>query len=520
MAASLSRSYAGPKSSRLTAVTGESAPHLTIFTIVLLLLLYGYEIFNFSLSPDEELYGYVYEHNWWLAAIAQGRWGMGLLDRVFPPLGNIPVLATGLFCASLGVSACVLARLLFRNHSAQLAFVGIFVSSPLWPHLAEFNITSWQIGIGCVLVTLSLLLMLLETRLGDIGAACILVFAIGIYESFCAWFVVLICIRHLSVLLGTAPINGTEARPRFPWLRSGLVCLAGLLGYLAVRHLLLAAFSLKLTYVQDFVRLGEFTTTPSAAVAQTLQRSWNMLSGSDPVFLDHGYILMLLPLLGLLIVVGGLLWRGPLKISERLLAGALLTAAVLAALSLVVVSAGTIPSRALTSLVPINAFLAAVTFSKGSRFEKLLYGALAAALFVSIWVNVSLFYTDHIARERDQVLAVRIMTRVDNILPNPPPGRIPFIVVGAVPAKPAGPFRRLEVFGDSFFDSSHEGGNPWRVAAYLRILGIDTLEPRLLEHIDPSYHPQIRTMPVWPAAGSVAMVNGVLVIKLGPLPPA
>jgi hypothetical protein len=519
MAASQSRSPTSPNSSRLTAVLGESAPHLTLFTIILLLLLYGYEIFNFSLSPDEELYGYVYEHNWWLAAIAQGRWGMSLLDRVFPTMGNIPVLPTVVFCAGLGVSGCVLARVLVRNHSAQLAFVGIFVSSPLWPHLAEFNITSWQIGIGFVLLTLSLLFMLADTRLGDIGAACLLVYAIGIYESFFAWFVVLICLRHLSVLLGTAPI-GTEERPRFPWLRSGLVGLAGILGYLAVRHLLIAAFSLKLNYVQNFVRLEEFTTVPSAAVARTLKRSLNLLIGSDPVFLGHGNILMLLPLLGLLIVVGSLLWRGPLKISARLLAGALLTAAFVAALSLVVVSAGTIPSRALTSLIPINAFLAAVTFSKGGRFEKLLYGALAAALFVSIWVSVSLFYTDHIARQRDQVLAVRIMTRVDNILPNPPPGRIPFIVVGAVPVQSAGPFRKLDVFGDSFFDSSHEGGNPWRVAAYLRTLGIDTLEPRLLEHLDGSYRPQVEAMPVWPAAGSVAMINDVLVIKLGPLPPA
>lgn len=520
MAASLSRSSDRPNSSGLTAVIGDSAPHLTLFTIILLLLIYGYEIFNFSLSPDEELYGYVYEHSWWTAAIAQGRWGMGLLDRVLPPLGNIPVLPTLIFCAGLGVSGCVLARVLFRNHSAQLAFVGIFVSSPIWPHLVEFNITSWQIGIGFVLVTLSLLFMLAETRLGDIVAACLLVFAIGIYESFFAWFVVLICLRHLSVLLGTSPIDETEARPRFPWLRSGLVGLAGILGYLAVRHLLIAAFSLKLNYVQNFVRIEEFTTVGSAAVARTLKRSLNLLIGADPVFLGHGYILMLLPLLGLLIVVGFLLWRGPLKISERLLAGALLTAAFVAALSLVVVSAGTIPSRALTSLIPINAFLAAVTFSKGRRFEKLLYGALAAALFISIWGSVSLFYTDHIARQRDQVLAVRIMTRVDNILPNPPPGRIPFIVVGAVPVQSAGPFRKLDVFGDSFFDQSHEGGNPWRVAAYLRILGIDNLEPRLLEHVDPSYHPQIRTMPIWPAAGSVAMVNGVLVIKLGPLPPA
>jgi hypothetical protein len=195
----------------------------------------------------------------------------------------------------------------------------------------------------------------------------------------------------------------------------------------------------------------------------------------------------------------------------------LLIAAVMLSLSLLVVSAGGVPTRALTSWIPISAFLAGVAFSSvNGRFEKLLYAALGAALLISIWVSVGLFYTDHLARERDELLAARIMTRVDNVLPNPPPGKIPFVVVGAVPAKAAGPFRKLEIFGDSFFDSTHEGGNPWRMGAYLRILGIDTLEPHSLEEAAP-YRPTIEAMPVWPAAGSVAMVDRFLVIKLGPL---
>lgn len=516
MATSGSRSSANSGFSKLTAAIGPSAPYLTIFTICLLLLLYGYEIFNFSLSPDEELFLSGYEIDWWLLAISQGRWGLGLFARVFPPLGNIPVLAPVLFCASLGVSACVLARMLFRKHSAQFAFVGIFVSYPMWPHLAEFNISSWIIGLGCVLVTLALLLFIAERRLADILAACLLSVATGIYESLYVWFLVVLCIRHLSFLLGTASDSATKARPRFPWLRTCLVAVGAMLGYLAMRRLLLTAFSLKLTYVQGFVRLEEFRTAPAAALAQTFQRCWNLISGADPIFLGYGYILALLPLLGLLILVVRLLWREPLKPSQRLLGGAIFVGALLLAWSPLVVSAGTVPSRALIAWIPISAFLAGLALSFSGRFEKPLYGALAVALFFSVWVTVSLFYTDHLARQRDQFLAARIMTRIDNLVPNPPPGKIPFVVVGAVPWKTDASFRKLEIFGDSFFDRSHEGGNPWRIAAYLRTLGVDTLEPHLLSELDP-YRPAIAAMPVWPAAGSVAMVNGIIVIKLAPV---
>ena len=86
----------------------------------------------------------------------------------------------------------MLARVLFRKHSAQWAFVGIFVSSPLWPHLAEFNISSWCAGIGCVLLTFALLFFISERRFGDIWAGCLLAVATGIYESLYVWFLVLL----------------------------------------------------------------------------------------------------------------------------------------------------------------------------------------------------------------------------------------------------------------------------------------------------------------------------------------
>jgi hypothetical protein len=512
MPSSPSRSSANSSVSRLPAVIGPSAPHLALFTVGLLLLLYGYEIFNFSLSVDEEV------HSKRLAlrgGIGQGRWAIGVLAHVFPPLGSMPMLSTVLFCAGLGLTACILARVLFRRHAAQWAFAGIFVSSPLWPHIAEFNTISWGFGIGCVLLTFALLLTLAERRFGDIGAACLLAFATGIYQSFYAWFLVLLCIRHLSVLLGAAPVNQTKADEEFPWLRSGLVAAGGLLGYLAVARLLLAAFSLQLSYVQGYVRLAEFSTGPVPAFRQTLHRGWNLLTGADPIYLGYGHIVTLLPLLGLLIVVIRLLGRSRLRPSQRLLGGASLVAGLLIALSPILVSAGTAPARSLISWIPFGAFLAGATLSNKSRFEKPLYCLLAAALFLSIWVSVSLFYIDHIARQRDLLLAARIMARVDQIKPDPPPGRIPFVVIGAPPTR-AGALPKTEIFGYSFFE--YDNGNPNRISAYLHLLGVDTLEPHLMKDVAP-LRPVIEAMPVWPAPGSIAMVNGMLIIKLGPLPP-
>ncbi len=506
------RSSARLTSSGLTSFIGPSAPHLAIFTAFLLLLLYGYEIFNFSLSIDEEVF--THQGTLW-ASIGQGRWGIGILSRLFPPMGYLPMLSTALFCAGLGVSGCILARVLFRSHSAQWAFAGFFVSSPLWPHLAEFNVLSWGVGLGCVMLVLCLLLTLAEHRLGHILAVGLLAFAIGIYQNLFVWFPLFLCIRYLSVQLGLAPAAPTDQHWRLPWLRGGVIALGGMLGYSATESLLLKMFAMRLAYVQDFIRLSEFKMSPALAISHTLHRSWDLIGGGDPIYLGYGRALTLLPLLGFLIVIGHLLWGGSLTKSQRLMAGASLGAALAFALSPIVVAAGGIPARVFITWVPLSAFLAGITLSYKSLFEKPLLGLMAVALFISIWVSVSLFYSDHVARQRDEILTARIIARVDQVAPVSPPHRIPFVVVAPAPASQIEQVHKVEVFGTSFFE--HGNGDPYRIAAYLRVLGIDTLEPTTMAALA-EQHAIVEDMPVWPAPGSVAIVNGILVIKLGPLP--
>ena len=513
MPISLNRASASPRSSGLTALLGPSAPHLVTFTICLLLLLYGYEIFNFSLSIDEEVYQ---QQNALWASVAQGRWAIGLLHRLFPPMGSIPMLATVLFCCGLGVSAYVLARVLFRSHAAQWAFAGILVASPVWPHIAQFNPLSWAVGVSCILLTIIFLLTFSESRFNVVLAAGLMAVAIGIYQTFLMWYLVLICIRLLSVLIGTAPADPTGAQARFPWLRTGLIAGGGVLTYVAIEVLFLTVFSVKLAYIQEFVRVGEFTRTPAHAIYYTLRRTWDLALGGDPIYLGYGYFLVLLPVLGFLIVAVRLLWGSEsVRLPQRLWGGASLVAAVLLGISPILVAAGAIPPRTVIPWIPVNAFLAGIAFAYRTRLDKLLYVTLAAALFVSIWISVSFFYTDHLARQRDEFLSARIMARVDQLVPDPPSSRIPFVVVSAAPPTPdIESFHEVEVFGASFYDWDL---NPVRVAAYLRTLGVDTLEPRGIADIEP-YRAAIEALPVWPAAGSVALVNGILVIKLGPMP--
>lgn len=489
----------------------DSQPGLIGFTSVLLVLLYGYEIFNFSLSIDEEL---VSDFTWWKMYIEHGSWSNGVLTRVLPTVGNVPMLATVIFCVGLGFSACVLARLFFVNQAAQFAFVSIFVSSPFWPHLAEFNISSWGTGFGLSLLALSLLLFYSNMRFRYLLAVLSLMIACGFAQTFAVLFLTAVCLHQLAVLIEASPIRSTK----FVWVRGGFITAAALGGYLVVQLILLRVLSLRLVHVQMYFGPRRFMMSPGETTYTVIRSIGGVLSGVHPAFFGYGKLFVLLPLLGALLLLAKILYVAPLTRSKQILAVVLCVVVLLLGLSPIIVTGAVTPVRILYTLTPIYAFLTAVTFLTDSKLLKPLYLALGLTLFVSVWVSVSLFYTDHLVRQRDQVLAVRIMARVDQVVPNPQ-SRIPFVLVGAPPATSDGPFRKLEVFGDSYFDTNHEHGNPFRLAAYLKSLGIDTLEPHPFGDAA-RYRSTIEGMPVWPASGSIAIVNGFLVIKLGKtLPP-
>ncbi len=57
---------------------------LFLVSLACSLLCFGYELFNFSFSIDEELAAYQHNEDYWKAWLGQGRWGMGLLVFLLP----------------------------------------------------------------------------------------------------------------------------------------------------------------------------------------------------------------------------------------------------------------------------------------------------------------------------------------------------------------------------------------------------------------------------------------------------
>jgi len=123
--------------------------YLLKWAITICLLTFGFELTHFTLSIDEEIHSF--DPQIWRVWLAQGRWGMAGLTYFLPyQISTLPFLATAIFCAGLSISSVLLATKLMTHRIAQILFVSLTVSCPIWPHLVEFNTISAGIGLGLV----------------------------------------------------------------------------------------------------------------------------------------------------------------------------------------------------------------------------------------------------------------------------------------------------------------------------------------------------------------------------------
>jgi hypothetical protein len=97
---------------------------VALFSIVAIAA-YGFELFNLNLTIDEELHAFWSQANAW---IAQGRWGMFLLNRFLIPYPIVPFVP--LFVALVFHVAAVLILLCAWGVESKLQEVAVGTRSP------------------------------------------------------------------------------------------------------------------------------------------------------------------------------------------------------------------------------------------------------------------------------------------------------------------------------------------------------------------------------------------------------
>jgi hypothetical protein len=497
-------------SQRFVLPPSASTPHEVLLAAVAaaiagILLFHGYEIFNFTLSIDEEV-NLAGEDLY--ANIQQGRWGQALRILLLLPDTTAPVVSVGIGLALYGAAFVLLIRQLGIRHWASVAVAApIFFGFPTLVQTIAFADLALALGIGALFIVLAL--RSAETLSGfGIGLATILVaLAVSLYQSL-LFLAIVVFVADLVRRSCSRIQLDRDALQRMA-IYAGII-LAGVLLYAVVNALLLKALDLQLIYVDQFANpelLG------IAALRATIAEAASLYSGDSSTFLHlNGYYQILIASSGIALVLGTCsLARSSPRMA--LVIALLLIAILLAPFLQHPLAGGKLPYRTLLAL-PVAVGLMALFAAETSpiRFRNWLLVPLAALVAIQFaWISNRQYYAGHWALERDKAVAAEIVSRIQAFHP----GKRNYLiaVIGKLEPVPS-PLARFVTYstvGASFFE--WDGGNAARIAGLLNLLS----ETKFAMPHPVLYRQAFEaavTMPSWPADGSIAPMGNVMIVKL------
>jgi hypothetical protein len=466
---------------------------------------------NFSLSIDEEVASFTANDS--LVWISQGRWGMALFHWILPNSSAIPLISTLIFVFACSSASLIFASLVVEDRYEALIFSGFFVTSPVWLHIIEFNTLAAGAGVGLFSAAVGALHMRNMRISSAISAGVYVGFSIAIYQA----LVVVYVLSCIAILFPGSFFwyRKNCSRPLASWRHLGLVAISivvAFIFYLVAQRAFMTLTHQRSAYIDSWIQLGELRLDFYSTAKRIFNQMFGMLLGADSTYLGWGRPLLILPaagfLYGLFLVISQTLSRPARALISLFSFGGMFAAASI----LIIMSAGKIPTRALVGFPLLFALLALNGYRLGNGLFRLpQWAAFGYAMLISGWIGASLFYADNVARERDRVLVTRLAATIDSIGQPIFGKKIPFVLVGSRVFSDEEVARHVQIFGSSFFE--HDGGNPYRVAAYFKLLGIDNLSPLPITAVGDKLS-IIDEMPVWPEPGSIAVVGSVVVVKL------
>ncbi len=474
-----------------------AASRSAVFFPVLLciaLFTYGFEIFGFHLTIDEEVHAdFVGGIPSWLN---QGRWSMAALS-FFIPSTVVPTVSPmlGIALSMLGWWLLV-AKGLNLGDDKSLWAVALAITVPTYAFSVTFSTLAYGLGAANLCLAafahyalkLEIRSLLLSSLFGAI--------AIGIYQPY-----LFALIPVALVLIYRQPDDAQGAIAK-----SAIAALIGAaIAYLAIDYLARFVFGSNLQYVGKFVDIEGFFRSPLARIGRNAAA---IVSLDAHKFGLHSPALLATcsaVLLALLASHKGQSLRAWL-VGISLLAGVLLTPIVADAIAV-----DGAPMRSVVYYPVIVCLLVALALNRtGASFRLGIYVVTIFAIIGNATIANRLFGASEMAYEFDKGLArdVLLETRRQNLVTTDYQ-ILTTEVVGTKSWPESRIMPRRETFGASFFE--WEGGNRFRVAAFLRLAGVtavgagDDLRVKVVA--------KAMTMPSWPNTGWVALDQGVLIIK-------
>ena len=476
-----------------------------LFALVVILCSFSYELFNQTLSIDDELWIWaaVPNHDW----IRQGRWGMFLVNCIFvnPCIPFFSLFTTLLFHA---VAFLVIVGGLAEQTRCRFLLFPLFATASIFYFAYTFNslLPGLGIAIFCAAVAVRLAYASSPRWYLLLPAMVLGAFSIGCYQALLN-LLLFLCIFFLIRDLIILPKNWSAI------LRQCLHFLLFGIGVLGIYYagnkvaMILSGNTDQLYLAQYSVQFPVFQNPGS--FFRFVWRSYygaNKIYGVD-LFLQGGLFVGCVVIVACRILFLRTSWwrKGMALVGSALL--------VLAPFFLTLI----LNFRELRGLFCLGwaislLFLLAWRFS-ASPLRVLLAGVAVLCIFQYLWFNNKLAYSNKLSWERDKTLAIRILTRIDELpIHNLVPHDTPLMIVGEPDVQGFAqetPFHRVGTIGRSIFN--HDGGVTGRIEKLFSLCG-NNLFRQAGKAERQNVIERAVALPHFPEPGSVALIDGVVVV--------
>lgn len=477
-------------------------PYFVLAAVVF--LSYGYEIFNFNLTIDEEIHAI--NSGKWNEWITQGRWGMALLNYVLLPNPITPVVSM-----FLGVIGTVLGLMFFIKDSFKISrqdVIGITALAITTPTLAfTFTFSTLAYGAGCAFLAISISNSLIYRGawLGDLLACLLAAFAISIYQTF-----VFVLVMFVLVHVWRAHAESNSSNITI-YKHLAIYVFGSLLIYFLFNLLALKVASLDIKYVGQFIDLKGFIQNPLQKSLASAERVLDVLRLHPGLFGIRSVWLSVVLLVSITFSFAyPLLNKDYYKLLHAI---AILVAVLIIIVFADAIAPGGAPLRSVIYIPVAIAIIVGVAFGIiGVIGRRVLMTLFLLTIVGNSMINNHLFASSTSTEFRDKMLAQMIIDEVRKLDPAKADYTVIKVeVIGTRMWPVTGIQSKTNTFGASFFE--WDGGNRYRIAAYLKLNGLAAIGATEEERVR-AYVKQ-KTMPPWPYAGWIALSEDVLILKFG-----
>jgi hypothetical protein len=472
---------------------------------VAILFFHGFEIFNFTLSIDEELNLGGEDI---LLNIQQGRWGQALRILLLMPDTTAPVVSIGGGLMLYAGAFVLLIRQLEIQHWAAVAVASpLFFGFPTLVQALAFSDLVLALGIGSLLTIIALSAAVRMRFTCAALAVLLITVSVSLYQSLLFFAMVV----FLADLVRRAwALSSLDRALLFRTATYAGIIVSSAALYALVTHLLLRILNLQLVHITQFSDTGLLGAN---SLRMTIEEILSLYDGTAAPFLHWaGYYQILIALCGLVLAFG-LIRTSQISLVLALGIASLLAAMLVTPFLQHPLAGGHMPYWVLMSLPVATAVIAlfGAELSPPTMRSYVLLPLAGLAAIQFSWISNRQYYAGHWALERDKAVANEIISRVQEVKT----GRNGYLiaVIGDLQPLPSplAPFVPYSTVGASFFE--WDGGNAARIAGLLNLLS----EAKFAIPHPVLYREAFEiaaAMPSWPAKGSIVARGDVIIVKL------